>query len=337
METNRRLIISPFILKLMSFSLVTIIIPAVSLLFGSVSISLNDLCRILFLGEGNELARQVVFEVRLPRVCLAIAVGGGLSVCGAVFQAIIMNPLAEPYILGISSGAAFGAVLSLIIGVGVILTQIFSFAGAISVILLVFLFGKRFGELEPNVLLLSGVMIGSFFAAAILILVTFLNESLRTAVFWLMGNLSTADSTTSYIILPVSMLICFFLILNGQKYNVLSLGSATAKQLGINTYFLRNSTYILASLLVGILVSVSGIIGFVGLLVPHVCRMILGVDNRVVIPASFLAGSSFLVIADTIARTIISPAEIPVGAITALIGAPIFIYLLRKKFKPVVG
>jgi iron complex transport system permease protein len=337
METNRRLKFSPYILKLTSLLLVTIIIPAVSLLFGSVSISLNDLCRILFFGEGNELARQVIFEVRLPRVCLAIAVGGGLSVCGAVFQAILMNPLAEPYILGISSGAAFGAVLSLIIGVGIIITQIFSFAGAISVILLVFLFGKRFGELEPNVLLLSGVMIGSFFAAAILILVTFLNESLRTAVFWLMGNLSTADSTTSYIILPVSMLICFCLILNGQKYNVLSLGSATAKQLGINTYFLRNSTYILSSLLVGILVSVSGIIGFVGLLVPHVCRMILGVDNRVVIPASFLAGSSFLVIADTIARTIISPAEIPVGAITALIGAPIFIYLLRKKFKPVAG
>jgi iron complex transport system permease protein len=337
METNRRLKFSPYILKLTSLLLVTIIVPAVSLLFGSVSISLNDLCRIFFFGEGNELARQVIFEVRLPRVCLAIAVGGGLSVCGAVFQAILMNPLAEPYILGISSGAAFGAVLSLIIGVGIIITQIFSFAGAISVILLVFLFGKRFGELEPNVLLLSGVMIGSFFAAAILILVTFLNESLRTAVFWLMGNLSTADSTTSYIILPVSMLICFCLILNGQKYNVLSLGSATAKQLGINTYFLRNSTYILSSLLVGILVSVSGIIGFVGLLVPHVCRMILGVDNRVVIPASFLAGSSFLVIADTIARTIISPAEIPVGAITALIGAPIFIYLLRKKFKPVAG
>ena len=333
METNRSLKISPYILKLAALLIITILIPVLSLLFGSVSISLNDLFKLFFLGEGKELTRQVIFEVRLPRVCLAIAVGGGLSVCGAVFQAILMNPLAEPYILGISSGAAFGAVLSLVIGAGIIATQIFSFTGAISVILLVFLFGKRFGELEPNILLLSGVMIGAFFAAAILILVTFLNESLRTAVYWLMGNLSIADSTTSYIVLPISIFICFFLMLNGQKYNVLSLGGATAKQLGINTFVLRNSTYILSSLLVGILVSVSGIIGFVGLLVPHICRMILGVDNRIVIPASFFVGSSFLVFADTIARTAIAPSEIPVGAITALIGAPIFIYLLRKRFK----
>lgn len=337
METNRSIKLTPYILKLAFLLVITVVVPAFCLLFGTVSISLNDLFKLFIFGEGSELIKQVIFEVRLPRVCLAIGVGGGLSVCGAVFQAILMNPLAEPYILGISSGAAFGAVFSLIIGAGIIVTQIFSFTGAICVILLVFLFGKRFGELEPNVLLLSGVMIGSFFAAAILILVTFLNESLRTAVYWLMGNLSTADSTTSYVILPVSIFISLLLILNGQKYNVLSLGSATARQLGINTYLLRNLTYILSSLLVGVLVSVSGIIGFVGLLVPHVCRMILGVDNRIVIPASFMVGASFLVIADTIARTIISPAEIPVGAITALIGAPIFIYLLRKKFKPVVS
>ncbi|MCX6151627.1 MAG: iron ABC transporter permease [Ignavibacteriales bacterium] len=333
MEANRRLKISPYILKITLLFIVTIIAGTISLLVGSVSISLNDLFHLFFIGEATDLTKQIVYEVRLPRVLLAIAVGGGLSVCGAVFQAILMNPLAEPYILGISSGAAFGAVLSMVIGAGFIATQVFSFLGAISVIFLVFLFGKRFGELEPNVMLLSGVMIGAFFSAVILVLVTFLNESLRTAVFWLMGHLSIADAKTSYFILPVSIIISFILSLNGQKYNVLSLGSATAQHLGINTSLLRNVTYILSSLLVGVLVSVSGIIGFVGLLIPHICRMIFGVDNRIVIPASFLIGASYLALADSIARVIIAPAEIPVGAITALIGAPIFIYLLRKRFK----
>jgi iron complex transport system permease protein len=336
METDKSISLSSSIIKILILLVVTIITIVASVLIGSVSISFNDLVNLLFFGKSNEIIREIVFEVRLPRVLLAVAVGGGLSVSGAVFQALLMNPLAEPYILGISSGAAFGAVLSMLIGLGFIATQLFSFAGAICVIMLVFLFGKRFGDIEPNVMLLSGVMIGSFFAAVILILVTFLNDSLRTAVYWLMGHLSIADSTTSYIIFPVSIIISLLLSLNGQKYNVLSLGGATARHLGINSNSVRNTTYILSSLLVGVLVSVSGIIGFVGLLIPHICRIIFGVDNRILIPVSFFFGAIYLTIADDIARTIIAPAEIPVGAITALAGAPIFIYLLRKRFNQAI-
>jgi iron complex transport system permease protein len=261
-----------------------------------------------------------------------VAVGGGLSIAGAVFQSILLNPLAEPYILGISSGGTFGVILSFLLGLSFLGTQIFSFIGAFSVMMLVFVLGKRFGELEPKILLLTGVMVGAFFSALILLMITLLNDSLRTAVFWLIGNLSVAEKVNLKIVLPITLIVSFVLILNSNKYNLLSLGSDTAKQLGVNTNFVRNLTYILTSLMIGTLVSVSGIIGFVGLLIPHVCRMIFGTDNRIVLPASFFVGASYLAIADTIARTIVAPSELPVGAITAVIGAPIFIYLLKKKF-----
>lgn len=263
---------------------------------------------------------------------LAIAAGGGLSVAGAVFQAILMNPLAEPYILGISSGGTFGAILSFLLGFTFIGTQIFSFAGAMTVIFIVFMVGKRFGEIEPNVLLLTGVMIGAFFSAAILLMMTMLSDSLRSAFLWLIGNLSSADAVSSYYVFVISIVVSIMLSVNSYKYNVLSLGAENAKHLGVNTNVLKNVTYILASILVGAIVSVSGIIGFVGLLVPHICRMIFGIDNRLVIPASFFVGATYLLVSDTFARTIVAPAELPVGAITAVIGAPIFIYLLRRRF-----
>ena len=302
------------------------------LLIGSVDISLTDLSNALLLGGTENTTSQIIFDIRLPRVLLAIAVGGGLSVAGAVFQALLMNPLAEPYILGISSGGAFGAILSFVIGASFLGTELMAFAGSAGVIIIVFMLGRRFGEIEPNVLLLTGVMVGAFFSAAILLMMTLLNDSLRTAIFWLIGNLSLAQNDTVIYVLAVSIIISLFLSLNGQKYNVLALGSEQAKQLGINSSLVKNVTYIFTSLLIGSVVSVSGIIGFVGLLVPHVSRMIFGIDNRIVVPASFFIGASYLTLADTVARTIIAPAELPVGAVTALIGAPIFIYLLRKRF-----
>jgi len=317
------------ILLLLFFTAVSII---TSLLIGSVTISFIEVVKVLFGVPVDEMTKQIILEIRMPRVLLAVAVGGGLSVAGAVFQAILRNPLAEPYILGISSGGTFGAVLSMLLGFAFLGTQVLAFAGALMVVFLVFMLGKRFGELEPHTLLLSGVMIGAFFSALILIMITMLNESLRTAIFWLIGNLSLAKSESVYFVLPLSFIISLVLIFNSQKYNVLSLGTEHAKQLGINTGFVKNLTYILASFLIGSLVSVSGIIGFVGLLVPHVCRMMFGVDNRIIIPASFLIGAGYLSLADSIARIIISPAELPVGAVTAIIGAPVFIYLLRRRF-----
>ena len=309
-----------------------IITAVLSLTVGSVDISFSDIFNSLFDKDNHETASQIIFNIRLPRILLAIAVGGGLSVAGAVFQAILMNPLAEPYILGVSSGGTFGAVLSFLLGLSFLYTQFFSFAGALAVIFLVFMLGKRFGELEPNVLLLTGVMVGAFFAASILLMMSLLQDNLRTAVFWLIGNLSLAKSDSVFYVLPITVVASFILVINSQKYNVLALGAENAKQLGININLVRNGTYILASLMIGSIVSVSGIVGFVGLLVPHVCRMIFGVDNRIVVPASFFVGAAYLTLADTVARTIISPAELPVGAVTAILGAPVFVYLLRKRF-----
>ena len=321
METTPRLTLHTFILKIAVLFIITIVIAVIGIMVGSVNITMGDIYRAIFASGGDSTIAQIILDIRLPRVLLALAVGGGLSVAGAVFQAILMNPLAEPYILGISSGGTFGVILSMLLGLSFFLTQTFAFLGAISVMVIVFLLGKRFGELIPNVMLLTGIMVGAFFSAAILMMITMLGDSLRTAVFWLIGNLALASKDTVYYVLPVTIIASLILSLNGQKYNVLSLGTENAKHLGVNTSLVKNMTYILASLMVGAIVSVSGIIGFVGLLVPHVCRMIFGVDNRLVVPASFFIGASYLVLADTLARSVVSPAELPVGAVTALIGS----------------
>lgn len=332
MAKSEQLTVRNQLFKILLLAVLSLLFSVGALFIGSVHISLNEFFNSLFSYSDDNTLRTIILDIRLPRIILAFAVGGGLSVAGAAFQAILMNPLAEPYILGISSGGAFGAVLSFLIGASFLTTQIFSFSGALIVIAVVFILGKRFGELEPNTLLLTGVMVGAFLSALILIMISLLNESLRSAVFWLMGNLSDASNGTAYYILAISTIVSFLLILNSNKYNILTLGTENAHHLGIKTKTVRNYTYILSSILVGAIVSVSGIIGFVGLLVPHVCRTIFGSDNRIVLPASFFGGAAFLIFADTFARIIISPAELPVGAITALFGAPVFIYLLRKRF-----
>ncbi len=333
MASFEKLNITSYLIRNFLLFLFTFIVLAICLLIGSVEITLGDIFNILFQNSDDAGISKIILEIRLPRILLGFAVGGGLAVAGGVFQALLMNPLAEPYILGISSGGAFGAVLAMLLGFSLAIIQLFSFAGAVGVIFLVFILGKRFGEMEPNVLLLSGVMVGAFFSALILLSMTVLGDNLRGAIFWLIGNLSIAKSSSVYYVFPIVIIVSFILIFNSQKYNVITLGEQTARHLGINTKLLKNGSYVLASLMIGAIVSVSGIIGFVGLLVPHVCRMLFGTDNRTVLPASFFLGASFLMIADTLSRTLISPSEIPVGAITALLGAPVFVYLLRTRFK----
>ena len=332
MEKTKSLKLGSLVTQLSLLFSLTVVVAIVSLSLGSVNTNIAEILE-LFLGNAdNRQLSQIILNIRLPRILYAVLIGGGLSIAGAVFQAILMNPLAEPYILGISSGGTFGAVLSMVLGLTFIGTQFLAFGGAFLVMLLVFFLGKRYGDLEPNTLLLSGVMVGAFFSASILLLIIFLNDSLRTAIYWMIGSLTFVKSDNLIFISIITILVSLYLMFNSHKFNILALGNETAKTLGVNSSFLKNSTYFAASLLIGVLVSVSGIIGFVGLLVPHVCRLIWGVDNRIIIPTSFFIGAIYLTIADTIARTIISPAELPVGAITAIIGAPVFIYLLRTRF-----
>ena len=330
MEFDRSVNLKSLIVKLAILFILLVFTSLFSLLLGSVNINISDLFN-LFSGSSTDTIQEIIFNIRIPRLLLAIGVGGGLSVAGAVFQSLLMNPLADPYILGVSSGGSFGAVLALLLGLSFIWVELFSIVGASIVILLVFLIGHRFGKLQPNILLLTGVMIGAFFSALILLLLTFLNDTLRTAIFWLVGNLAMADNFSAYYIVIFSLILSIVLSLFGYKLNLLAMGDEDASNLGLNPKRIKSVVYILASVLVGIIVSVSGIIGFVGLLIPHVVRIIFGSDNRIVVPASFLVGAIFLLFTDTIARTVILPSELPVGVVTAMIGAPAFIYLLKKR------
>ena len=303
-------------------------VAVISVAVGPTSISLRDLWHVLVSPGGADLetTRLIIFDIRLPRVLLALIVGAGLSIAGTTFQALLRNPLAEPYILGISSGGTIGAILAIAIGAGLsqIFTPLFSFAGSGLVMVLVFALGRRRGFMDPHALLLSGVMVGAFFNAIILLVVSLLHQEMRTAFLWLLGNLSDADFGS------LLLIASGLLMLQGRRFNLISTGDETATYLGVDVPRVQKQSYLLASFITGLAVSVSGVIGFVGLLVPHSCRLLFGPDHRLLLPASFLAGGIFLILCDLLARMVLAPAEIPVGAITALVGAPLFIYLLKR-------
>jgi iron complex transport system permease protein len=321
------------ILKINLLSLAIVLCSlCISLIVGSSTSSLKEIIEAVFFRK-NENLSDIIIQIRLPRTLLAFFVGGGLSICGAVFQSLLINPLAEPYVLGISSGSAFGATLALALGFSFFTSQVFALAGALIVMALVFFVGKRYGELEPNALLLGGVMTGAFFSAMILIMMTSATDSFKNAIFWLMGNLSIARYDYLYYLVPIELLSLTFFILNSYKCNLIALGTINAKSLGVDSRKLKNYSYFFASLLTASIVSISGIIGFVGLIIPHMCRWLFGYDNRISFPSSFLLGGAFLMLCDAFSRAIISPAELPVGAVTASLGAPVFIYILRKRLK----
>ncbi len=305
----------------------------VSMGIGSAGIGLADLWKALRGPDTPEVAtvRLILFDIRLPRVLLALVVGSGLSIAGATFQALLRNSLAEPYILGISSGGTMGAVLAMSLGIGsaLLVTPMVSFIGSALVMLLVFALGRRRGLMDPNALLLSGVMIGAFFNAMILIVVSLFQQEMRTAYLWLLGNLSSADLRSLALVGPLIIAASVALMFEARAFNLVASGEETALHLGVDVARVQKRSYLLASLVTGLAVSVSGVIGFVGLLVPHVCRLVLGPDHRLLLPASFLAGGIFLILCDIVARVVLSPAELPVGAVTAMIGAPLFIYLLK--------
>lgn len=303
-----------------------------SLCFGSVSISLNDIFNLLRNDNlVDESIRKIIFEIRLPRTILSILIGASLSINGTIFQALLKNPLAEPYILGISGGSALGSLISVMLGLGFFWMQAFSFTGAAFVAILVFILALRFGQIDLNTMILSGVMVSSFISSLILLIVTFSDQTFRIAIFWLIGNLSMADSSMILVILPIFSLVFIIGLSFSQSYNLISISEENAKQFGINVNIVKNLSYFSASLLTSVIVSAVGIIGFVGLLIPHLCRLLFGNDNKMLIPTSALIGAIFLLFCDLLSRIVFAPIEIPIGAITAVIGAPLFIFLLKNK------
>jgi len=274
--------------------------------------------------------KTIIFSIRLPRIIFAGIVGAALSTAGVVFQALLRNPLADPYILGISGGSAVGAIIGIVIGAGFLPFSIPALAllGAVLTVSLVFAIGRT----NPNTLLLAGVIVNAFFSAIIMFLISMSTSAeLHNITFWLMGDLSLAASG-EIIMTGIFLIIGFAVIyLEARPLNLIVTGEETAMQLGVNVEKTKIWLFLAASLVTGLAVSFSGIIGFVGLIIPHIMRMLCGSDHRLLLPASFLFGASFLIVADTIARTIIPHTELPVGVITAMCGAPYFIYLLRRR------
>jgi iron complex transport system permease protein len=328
--TFRRTLLSCAVLLLM-----LAIIAIVAALVGSQRLPLRSSVCALAGGSNCGLSSEqqaILFDLRLPRILLAGAVGMCLAAAGAGYQALLRNPLAEPYLLGVSNGAAVGTMTALVFfGAHEWSRPAMASAGALIATLVVYQLARGRAGATPERLILAGVIVTTFLSSAIVFITTLMDATrIRSFTFWLLGDLSGTTTNLLAIAFVAAAVGVGVLAMNARSLNLMMLGERDAFDLGVEVGRVRLTVFIAASLLVGASVAASGSVGYVGLVVPHLVRLSLGSDNRVVIIASALAGAAFVIVADTVARTIIAPRELPVGAITALIGAPLFIYLLKK-------
>lgn len=278
----------------------------------------------------------IIFEVRLPRVILSAIVGAALATAGVIFQGLFKNPMADPYIIGVSSGAALGATVAIVLQTGMGLLGFYAiplmaFLGAMVTTLVVYRLAKVGGRIPISSLLLSGIAVGSFLTAIISFIMASAGKDLHSVIFWLMGGFSARNWSHVKMALPFFLLGLPLALAFARDLNIMLLGEEKAQHLGIEVEQVKNILLVSASLMAAAAVSVSGLIGFVGLMTPHIVRLIVGPDHKLLLPCSALGGAIFLIVADTIARVLLAPTEIPVGVITAFFGAPFFIYLLRMK------
>lgn len=287
--------------------------------------------------ESIDTAQVILLQVRLPRVLLGFMVGGCLAAVGVGLQALLRNPLADPYVLGISSGAALGAALAILLGIGTTILSIstlplFAFAGGLLSLVVVYRIAASYGRLPVHTLLLAGIILNAIFTALIMFITSIMDPNRAFGLMsWLMGTLTAPDY-------PALAVLAIYLVVGGlilfrqaRALNLLTLGEESARSLGVDVERAKKVVFFTSALLTGAVVSVSGMIGFVGMLIPHAVRMVIGADHRLLLPASAVVGGTFLMAADTVARTIMAPAEIPVGVVTALVGGPVFVYLLMYR------
>ncbi len=298
---------------------------------GSINISYNEIVSSILNKNINNDIKTIIMEIRLPRILLSIFIGGLLAISGVILQSILKNPLADPFITGISSGAALGASIGIIAGFSNI--TFFAFLTSLLTMLFVYRISLANGKINIISLLLIGVMTGSFLSSIVMLISAIFNKDLIKVMFWLMGDLSNCKMLYINIIFIFSLVIFFLSFIFSYDLNILSLGEEEAKTLGVNTEFIKGYYFILSSIIVAFCVSLSGVIGFIGLVIPHIMRYFIGNDARFLLPSSFLGGGVFLLISDTLARSLFLPGEIPVGIITGLIGAPVFIFLILKRKK----
>ncbi len=326
---------------LVGLAAILALVGMVSLGIGAVPLPAGSIARVI--GEAVGLApaevdgavRTIILDIRLPRIVLAAVVGLGLAASGTVFQGLFRNPMADPYIIGVSAGAALGATVAIVFGLtfsafGLSAVTLLAFAGALSVTLVVYRLGWYRGDVVVEQLLLAGIAIGAFLAAVISALQLVGGESVQQVLFWLMGGFS--GRSWDHVGLAAPYIVCGYAVawILARNLNLLVLGDETARSLGVATGRVRMGLTAAASLMAAAAVATAGLIGFVGLVVPHLMRLVTGPDHRRLLPAAALAGAITLLLADTLARTIAAPMEIPVGIVTAALGAPFFLYLLRK-------
>jgi iron complex transport system permease protein len=289
----------------------------------------------VYISPGELFKSEIFWQIRLPRVILAALIGLLLSTSGVILQGILRNPLADPYILGISAGAAVGAAVSIALGAqfvifGMSSLPVAAFISALVAVFIVYKLAQVAGKTTPETLILAGVALSAF-CAAILSLIIILSGNLQSIYFWLLGSLSSASWSNVLTVLPYALIGAAVAYFFSKELNALLLGEEMAATLGVEVEYTRLILIGAASLMTAAAVSVSGLIGFVGLIVPHWIRLIIGPNHRLLIPVSALSGMLLMVVADTIARTVLSPVEIPIGIVMALVGAPFFLYLLRRR------
>ncbi|MRG87259.1 FecCD family ABC transporter permease [Salinibacillus xinjiangensis] len=294
-----------------------------------------------WIGEGidpswKDSTETIIWNIRMPRIVLGMLVGSALATAGAIYQGVLRNPLADPFILGVSSGSALGAALVFLFGwhtllLGKLTLPVVAFVSGLFTLFIVYVLARINHRLQMETLILAGVVVQAFISSMLSLTLALAEEKMQTIMYWMMGSLTLTDWSYNGIVLPfiiVSLIIVTFLM---RELNMLGLGEEAAYHTGVSVQKVRLVLLIVASLLTGAAVSVSGTIGFVGLIIPHMIRLIFGSDYRVILPLSVIGGAIFLVGADMIARTILEPRELPIGIITAFLGAPFFGYLLRKK------
>lgn len=319
--------------------IILIILLAAALLFsaatGAVKISVTEIIEILT-KKADSVNASILMDIRLPRVLLAAVIGAGLAAVGGVMQSIFKNPLVDSYTLGMSSGAALGAVISIITGLnvsimGIETTGVFAFIGAVLTLFFVYSLAYTKSRMSINSLLLAGVAASYFLSSVISFLMMLNHDKIEHIVFWTMGSLSMATWNEFYVsaifILPSLAVLLYYT----RELNILVMGEDAAHHLGINTSALKNILLITCALIVGSVVSTGGTIAFLGLVAPHITRLVIGSDNKLVIPYSALLGAILLVLSDTAGRVLIQPVEIPVGVMTSIMGGPFFIFLLRRQ------
>ncbi len=305
-----------------------------SFFLGSSGVSFGDFAQ-LVQGSADAAQANIFLNIRLPRALLAFLVGSALAVAGCSLQGVFKNPMAEPYTTGISAGAALGATISIALGFGVTSlgvsgTTLFSFAFALMAILIVYSISNIRGKVSTFSLLLSGFAVSSLLSSFTYFIMMINHDKLANIILWNFGSVSTASWEKFAIAVPIILVCCIVLMFYAKPMNILLHGDEISQSLGVDSQKVRRNMIILTSLLVAAAVSVSGIIGFVGLMVPHLLRLIVGPDNKKLLPLSFVGGGAFLLCADTIAKMVVPNTEMPVGIITAMFGVPFFIYLLRR-------